>query len=365
MEAFRSAFAEVGHTCLEAPGCDWAEGLLNRPADDHLAWRQRTWECALRWLSAEHRKQPIDLFIAYLYPGQIDTSALSQVRDLGIPCVNFFCDNVRLFRSVPSEFRGFDLHWVPEVKGCDLYTRARLPHLFAPMPCWVDPRLRSLPQHESLPPAFVGTRDEQRERLFSEAIKLGLSIQLRGRGWIGTPGSENAPPRGGGAGIIANQVEFIRSHGLRAFMRKIGSMASKARPVEFDFSPWAGSACDGESYWQVLRESVVCVGVNRYPSFRFPADRPDTYSRLRDLEAPMVGSAYLTEAAPELPLLYEVGEEVEVYSSPAELVDKARDLVGDREKRLRMRTRAQRRALADHSIERTISRIGEHLGLFA
>ena len=360
---FRSALAEAGHVCLEAPGCDWAEGLLPRAPEDHARWKQLTWDRAFSWLVQEHRRKPVDLFLSYLYPGQVEPSAVGQIRDLGIPCVNFFCDNVRLFRKIPDAFRAFDLNWVPEVRGCELYERAGFPFLFAPMPCWVERRFRSAPAAETLPTTFVGTRDEQRERLFSEAIRLGLSIDLRGTGWAGEPEAAEAALGRTGLSLLANQVRFIRSQGWGAFFRKARNTVFPAVPIDFDFRPWVRERCNPDSYWQVLRESVVCVGVNRYPSLRYPASRPDTYSRLRDLEGPMVGSAYVTEDAPELASLYDVGNEIEVYRNPAELVEKVKQLQRDPARRRLMRRSAQRRALADHTIEKTLDKITSRLGL--
>ena len=363
VSTFRNALREAGHVCLEAPQCDWAEGLLPRSADEHARWRQSTWNKALDWLSLEHKRAPVDLFLGYLYPSQVDGAAVAQIRSLGIPCVNFFCDNVRLFRNIPREYGVFDLHWVPEYKGCQMYSAAGLPFIFAPMPCWIPVSMRSTPERESLPPTFVGTRDEQRERLFRDALQLGLKIELRGKGWSGHEKEADAPPRGAGRGLWANQADFLRRHGLRALLRKLKTSIFPPRPVAFDFSPYAGKPCDADGYWNALREASVCVGVNRYPSFRFPADRPDCYSRLRDLEAPMAGAAYLTEAAPELPFLYDLGKEIEVYSSPEELVETTNRLLGDPSKRQALRLAAQRRALSDHSVARTMDKIAERLGL--
>ena len=77
----------------------------------------------------------------------------------------------------------------------------------------------------------------------------------------------------------------------------------------------------------------------------------------------MAGAAYLTEAAPELPFLYDLGKEIEVYSSPEELVETTNRLLGDPSKRQAMRLAAQRRALSDHSVARTMDKIAERLGL--
>lgn len=103
--------------------------------------------------------------------------------------------------------------------------------------------------------------------------------------------------------------------------------------------------------------------MNRYPSWRFPPEQPDTYSRLRDIEAPMAGACYLTEWTQGLDQLYELGREIETYRDAAELVEKSRALAGDPPRRKRMREAAQRRALNDHAIAETIRRVAARLNL--
>jgi hypothetical protein len=361
--SFRAAFAECGHSCLEAPGCDWAEGLSPRETDAHQSWRETTWQRALDWIRREHSRRPIDLFLSYLYPEQIETEGLAQLRSMGIPSVNFFCDNVRLFRKVPREFQGFDLHWVPETGGAALYRASGLSFLQAPMACWVDPKWRTVPLVESLRPTFVGTRDELRERLFADACERGLNLDLRGLGWNRAGSSWADPPPGKGLTLLANQGRFIARHGIRAFVQKVANKVLPPEPVTFDFSARVREECVGEEYWRVLRECSVCLGVNRYRKSQWPGELPRRYSRLRDIEAPMVGAAYLTEYAPGIEELYDIGREIEVYRDATELVAKAAKLEGDEAQRRRLRTKGQRRALNDHTIERTMEKIALKLGI--
>ncbi len=362
---FREGLAEAGHSFVEAATCDWAEGLL--PLDDaaRSTWLDRTWQIAIDAIREEHTRRPVDLFLAYLFPGQVSAAALGEVRALGIPSVNFFCDNVREFREVPRAFAGFDLHWVPEYKAVSLYERANLPFLHAPMPCFVPPAWRVPVAEEPLAVTFVGTADEQRLALFAAAADLGLDVELRGTGWSGHD-APAAPPRREThsiAATLANQVAFAQRQGLGALARKLAQSMRRPKALAHDFGPSSKPAPDGDDYWKVLRGSRVCIGVSRYPSLRYPFSRPDTYSRLRDIEAPMAGACYLTEWTEGLGDLYDLGSEIETYASASELVEKAQELEGDAPRRLGMRTAAQRRALADHSIGRTMEKMASRLNL--
>ncbi len=364
---FASALRDAGHELLEAPGCDWAAGLLPLARPDLAAWRDATWTRALERLRVEHARRPVDLFLSYLYPKQVHPGALAEIRRLGLPRVNFFCDNVREFRRIPHEFTPFDLHWVPEFKALPLYRSAGLPVLHAPMPCWVAPDYRTPPDRERTPAAFVGTRDHTRSELFAHAFALGLDARLWGRGWRdGDSALDEARPTPSTAttsGLLANQLDFIRRHGTAALLRKVADKLRPVRPLAFNFGLHAGDLADDHTYWALLRESIVCLGVNRYPSPRHSPTRPDTYSRLRDVEAPMAGACYLTEWTEGLDALYEPGVEIETYRDAAELVEKTRALAADPARRARLRAAGQRRAIADHSITRTLARIAAKLGV--
>jgi spore maturation protein CgeB len=107
---------------------------------------------------------------------------------------------------------------------------------------------------------------------------------------------------------------------------------------------------------------VVTIGVNRVPTANRSPYRPLVYSRLRDIEAPMLGACYLTEWTEGLEHMYELGKEIETYRTAEELTTKLSELRLDPERRSAMRERAQRRALSDHSVARSIARIGAHFG---
>jgi spore maturation protein CgeB len=118
-----------------------------------------------------------------------------------------------------------------------------------------------------------------------------------------------------------------------------------------------------DAYFRLTRESAVTVGINRYPDFRHAFWSPGSYSRLRDIEAPMLGACYLTEDCPGLDQLYEPGVEIETYRTAGELAEKSRALLADPTRRRELRTRAQRRALSEHTIARSLDKIFAALNL--
>jgi Glycosyl transferases group 1 len=362
---FRNGIDEAGHEVVEIPDVDWAEGCTDLSAHQLHAWRGRSWTKTLEWIKRElGAGRRIDLFLSYFFPQQIEPAAIRELQKLGIPSVNFFCDNVREFTRVPTEFHCFDLHWVPEYEAIPMYRRANLPYLNAPMPCWIPAQLRSLLNRETEPPTFIGSSDVLRSELFSKALTLGTELVLRGPGWSSDPNlqkHQNRTPRSL-LSIARSQVNLVRAHGFKALTRKLQDRLFPLRPCLIPPSV-VEPAVWGDEYFRISREATVTLGVNRVPSFRASNRRPLIYSRLRDIEAPMLGACYLTEYTEGLTQLYEIGREVETYRNAEELCTKLKELSGAPKHRASMRERAQRRALSEHSMPQSLHKICEYLGL--
>ena len=354
---FTRGGAEAGVEFVEIPGVDWAEALVYPPGKKLDDWRTRTWETVLTFVRREYARQPLDFFLCYLYPQHVEVGAIAELQRLGIPCVNFFCDNVREFHRVPNEYHPFALHWVPEFEALPMYRQAGLPHIHAPMPCWVPPEVRSVPAVESEPPTFIGSADILRRALLGEALELGGDFFVRGPGWQsdGKTSAELATPSGVGR-TLKNQLAMISQHGLASIGCKL-----KNRLFPLSFQPVATTHIKepifGDEYFRITREAQITIGVNRVPTARRSHRNPLTYSRLRDLEAPMLGACYLTEWTEGLGQLYELGTEVETYRTPEELCTKITELKQDPARCRQLRERGQKRALADHSVAATLNKI--------
>jgi hypothetical protein len=361
---FKNGIEEAEHNWCDAGGVDWAEGARYTDERDLEAWRARTWGAAVASLKTLHQRRPIDLFLSYLFPKQVDVNAVREIQRLGIPCANFFCDNVREFVSVPESFRVFDLHWVPEFKAVGMYRSAGLNFVHAPMPMWAAPEHRVWNHPENYGVTFIGSRDVLRENLLAQVLKKEVGLEIRGTGWEkdAVTTTQAAPARKGMTAKISNQAAFIKEHGVRAYGRKIGAkFQPKSQPEKALFNDALRRKPSASEYIEITQQSVITLGINRYPSFRHPLSAPDTYSRLRDLEAPMLGACYLTEWTEGLDQLYDLGEEIETYRTADEMAWKIQALKSDPEKRLKLRRSGQRRALAEHTIPRTLSKIAAAL----
>jgi hypothetical protein len=360
---FVQGLQEAGHEILEVPGVDWARGITYPAGRELDSWRSSTWDIVEQFARRQHELKPIHLFIGYLFPKQIEVAAIAELQRIGIPCVNFFCDNVREFVKVPAEYRPFALHWVPEFEALAMYRKAALPFVHAPMPCWVSPELRSQPELESEPATFVGSEDVLRRDLLGRALEGGADFVVRGRGWLVNPDTPKGPTQNRSVeSMIHNQIALIREHGFDGLLTKLYDRVRPLRPPSIPESAIRPPVSDSE-YVRVTREAMVTIGVNRVATATHSPRRPLTYSRLRDIEAPMMGACYLTEWTAAIETLYEPGHEIETYRTAGELMAKLRELARDRARRKAMRERAQRRAQSEHSVGRSIGRIVAKLGL--
>lgn len=359
---FKQGIAEAGYAWREGEEIDWAEGMVYN-GDELQVWRERTWSQALIYIKQQHKLKPIDFFLSYLFPKQVEPNAIKEIQALGIPCVNFFCDNVREYIAVPKPFYCFDLHWVPEFKALKMYCQAGLNYIHAPMPAWVPPEQRTCQHPENYGVSFIGSRDVQREHLFARVLQTKTAIEIRGAGWnleenVGAVASQEKSIWN----TLVNQIDTLTRHGVRSPLWK---MTYKLQPSISNslFEPYVRPKPSDLEYGKITQQSIVTLGVNRYPSYVHPFSQPNTYSRLRDLEAPMMGACYLTEWTEGLDLLYDLGEEIETYRTPEEMAEKIEQLIDNPEKRMKMRYLGQKRALSEHTIAKSLTKVTRALGL--
>lgn len=350
----KNGIEEAGHQWVEHPEADWALGLVPKTKALQALWQQQTWEKTVNWL----KKNPVDLFLSYLYPEQIDVHAVSEIQKIGIPCINFFCDHIRLFKKIPAEFAPFDLNWIPEYQALPMYAKAEYPYVHLPMPMWVDLPYRSVQKESFAQLTFLGSKDLQRQLLFEKIIEKRESFPLKiyGEGWIEEPEKHQINETYTFTKKLQYQYKFLKNNGVAAYVRKLNRrkiknnqsalMQGKIQPVQ-----------DFPEFQQLTAKSMITIGVNRYPSYQYPLSRPNTYSRLRDIEAPMLGACYLTEWTPGLELLYDLGIDIETYRNEDELIYKAEMLMADPEKRMQLKINGQKRALQSHTIVQSLDKL--------
>jgi hypothetical protein len=83
----------------------------------------------------------------------------------------------------------------------------------------------------------------------------------------------------------------------------------------------------------------------------------------RDFQIPCAGGLYLTQQTSDLPLVYEIGEEIVVYDDATDCAEKIRWLLDSPEEAHRIRRAGRARALRDHTWDRRFTEAFEIAGL--
>lgn len=362
---FREGLEACGCEVVEPKTVDLIEPFLRRGDASWLREnRPRLAETLLREVKALHREKPLAMVFGYFWEFQVDPAGIRAIADLGIPTVNFFCDNVRDFESVAPLVKAFTLNWVPEVGALPLYREEGAPHVFLPMAA-PPSRFPFAERVEKPRVLFIGSADVVRRHLLDQ-VRDRLPLRVGGAGWVpgpaSSPGTGTAPARRSWATVLASHAARLRRHGLLGEWNHFAQARADARMA----GRFADLAIDTrapgamlEAFW----DSAVTLGINRFPTPTAPLSRPRTYSRMRDLEAPMAGASYLTEWTEDLPHLFEEGREVLSYRTADELVAQAERMLGDPALRRGLRANGRRRALADHTWEKRFRSLFLHLGL--
>ncbi|MEM9512277.1 MAG: glycosyltransferase, partial [Cyanobacteria bacterium P01_E01_bin.48] len=87
--------------------------------------------------------------------------------------------------------------------------------------------------------------------------------------------------------------------------------------------------------------------------------------RLRDFEAPMCQTCYLTGHTDEIAEFYNIGREIDTYRDAEELVDKVRFYLDRPDAAEQLRTAGWERARRDHTWDRRFQTLFEKIGLSA
>ncbi len=350
----KNGIEEYGHKFLEDKSIDWAYGFAIKDKERNNYWKNDTWQKVIEFL----RKNPVDIFLSYLYPEQIDLTAVNYIsKELGIPTVNFFCDNLREFKTVPSQFYSFTLNWVPEIAALKIYEDAKLPYIHLPMPMWVPTEYRKPVISELSFSSFIGSKDFFRHAFFSNLKNKNFEnycrIKLFGSGW-GNGGNvefENIL-----SNKFSNQINFIKKHGFNSFLNKIAY-----KYFESSESILSEGKLNQEDFFNFSRASQVTIGLSSVVNYNFSPFNPLKYSRLRDIEVPMLGGCYLVESNPDLNNLYDINNDVLTFEGIDDFNVKFNELLKYPELRFKLRLNGQRRAIEELNISVSLSKIIERL----
>jgi hypothetical protein len=333
---------------------------------EELQERANTTEKILSEIRQLHAAKPIHLFLSYFYNSHFDPAAFDDLRRLGIPSVNFYCNSIYQFANVAAIASKVDFSWHAEKHARDAYLQV------GAKPIWVqmaaDPRIyRPLKDIVRQPVAcFVGQRYADRDRCVAALVRAQLPLNIYGPGWAPPPASQGAwnanathsylgrksfPP-GSAASYFAAMGSAISKDGLAGGLLRIARQVSyrretsKLSPL---FAPIAHASVPFENICDILAAHEVCLNFSNVWGDGRPGSELIPHVRLRDFEAPMCRACYITGETDEIQDFYELGKEIATYRTKEELVDKTRFYLTHPSAAERLRSAGYLRAIHCHT----------------
>lgn len=379
---FYPALRELGNEILESQTDLLQNSRFMHIASDftceELQVRARTTERILDEVHAALRQGPLDLFLSYFYNAHFDPAGFDELRHLGVPSINFFCNSTYQFGHVAAVSAKADFSWHAERDARDLYLTV------GGNPVWVqmaaDPKTYyPLPGRLRAPSAcFVGLRYADRDRLAAALINGGVSLALYGSGWeddppvMTTTGQGDStvylgrvyPQPGTTRGYLQTAIGAIQTQGVGRGLKRL-TRQWRYRAATRRLTPTIRSAAKGraENVAETFAGYELVLNFSNVWADGRPGSNLIPHVRLRDFEGPMCRTCYLTGYSDEIQEFYDVGKEIDTYRTAEELVDKTKFYLDHPDAAERLREAGYHRALRDHTWKRRFEDLFHKIGL--
>ncbi len=382
---FYPALRELGHDLVESrtdllPASRFMH-IASGFTPEETAVRARTTEQILDEVRAAQRAGPVHLFLSYFYNSHFDPAGFDDLRRLGIPLVNFYCNSIYQFAQVAAIAAKADFSWHAERDARASYLTV------GAKPVWVQMGANPSVYHPDegiarAPKAcFVGQRYADRDRWMAAVVRAGVPVNIYGPGWGAPPvapsrQSKTHTPaeylgrrihRAGSVSSYAVAVKTtIGDEGLAKGGSRIVRQARYRREsarLSPLFVSFAKGAIPFQKIAEVFAANEVCLNFSNVWADGRPGSTLIPHVRLRDFEAPMCRTCYLTGHTDEITEFYNVGREIDTYHTPEELVDKARFYLANPDAAEKLREAGYRRALRDHTWKRRFEELFGNIGL--
>jgi len=383
---FYPALRQLGHEIVESqvdllPASRFM-GIAGDFTPEELNLRARITQQILEEVRLEHRRGGLDLFLSYFYNSHFDPAGFDELRRLGIPSINFYCNSIYQFDQVAAIAEKVDFSWHAEMAATPFYTAV------GARPLWIqmgaDPQIYR-PIHGTKPKAkacFVGQRYADRDRWLAALIRAEVLVDVFGSGWVapenqtGTVsnsesmeeiylGRKQSVPGGSDAYLIALRDLIQKEGPWRGAGRALRQLCYRRETRELTplFMKFAKGGVPLETMIEIFSSYQVCLNFSNVWADGRPGSPLIPHVRLRDFEAPMSRACYLTGHTEEITQFYQPGTEVDTYQSEAELIDKVRFYLAHPEAGEKLREAGYRRALRDHTWKRRFEELFSKAGL--
>lgn len=271
---------------------------LPRQASETTLCREANGRALLAEFEAFRARGPVSALIGQMWNFAVPVEVLHRIRQAGVPVVNLAMDDRHSF------------HQAALADGTDGGVAGLVP---------------AITLSATAAPECV----RWYEQLGARAVFLPEASDASLFRPMALPKAHDITFVGANYGFRADIVAALRAAGLR---------------VTTYGSGWAEGRIVTKAIPELFARSRIVLGVGAVlhcTGF--------TALKLRDFDAPMSGSFYLTQASPDLGLVFRVGEEVEVWRDIPELVAKCRHYLADDVARERIASAGRLRAVREHT----------------
>jgi len=390
-EYFGSLWSDSFCRALRAMGCEVVESQVDLlPCSrfmhigsgftpEELDCRARISERILDEVRSAHTHRPLDLFISYFYNAHFDPAGFCEVRRLGIPSVNFYCNSIYQFELVCDVARAADFSWHPEKLARPLYVAAGARPLWVQMAA--DPSVYQPVAgiQRRATACFIGQRYADRDRWVASLVRAGVPLEVYGAGWGvedeggrtsaaldpsahatgGYLGRERLVPGSRAAYLEAVRENFRRQGWVRGGFRTARQWLHRraSRSLLPVIQTVVSGSISFQHYQNVMTASAIVLNFSNVWADGRAGSPLIPHVRLRDFEAPMCRACYITGFTEEITEFYEIGREIDTYRSPEELIDKCRFYLTHPDEAEQLRNGGYLRARRDHTWERRFEQL--------
>jgi len=382
---FYPALKKLGHEIIESQTDLFPASKFMQISGDftpqELEVRSQITRKIIDEVKQAHRQSPINLFLSYFYNSHFDPAGFEEIHKLGIPTVNFYCNSIYQFELVSQIAEKVNFSWHAEKLARESYLKV------GATPVWVqmgaDPDVYHPIENinRQSKACFVGQRYADRDRLLAELINNQIAVDIYGRGWnlsamasqkssqqqkdvkgeylgrrLQTPGSLNS--------YAQKAWSFIKNEGtIAGLMRTIRQLNYRSQSRQLDPIVTQNACGFAENISETFARYEIILNFSNVWADGQPSSKLIPHVRLRDFEAPMCRTCYLTGYTDEIAEFYEIGKEIDTYFSSEELVDKTRFYIEKPNEAEKLREAGYQRALRDHTWERRFEELFKEICL--
>ncbi len=355
---------------------DWREGYDFYSPEWQSSQRKRMNQGLLKFVEDRSRKAPVDLLITYFWRHHTDGKVIDKIRDMGVRCVNFGCNNLHQFHLVKPLIGHYDYHWVTERDAVKLFTDAGGAAVRVQMganPKYYFP----VDTAKIYDMSFTGSCYGERSDVFDKVARAGIAFHVFGFRWGSKRsfhriiGEQLIPWRVlykyEGAGLEAGREELIRQVlETEHLVRRLGGIGFEKWPAHHpEFLPLLHGPIPFKDMVRLFSESRISMNFSACGN---PSDMRKgrlVQVKLRDFEAPMSGAVLFTEYQDELKEFYEIDKEIVCYHDVPDLIEKAKRLLAEPDEAARIGAAARARSLRDHTWQNRFQELFSKLKLRA